>query len=131
MRKPESQINSEHLKLVDLEVLGGVIRKLREKHGLTQRGLAARLDCDPAFISLLENGNRSMSLPFFEALARAFNVDPKWLMILAFPKVGGQEKGPRSIDELGEKLKMIIRHELFGETVPEDPRSRRNDTKPG
>jgi len=118
MRESKNNVEPDPLKLVDLQLLGGVIRKLREQRGWSQRQLADLVKCDPAAISLVENGNRGMSLPFFEGLAQALDVDPTWLMILAFPPTGNPKKGACRVDELGKQLKKIIHYKLFGEALP-------------
>jgi transcriptional regulator with XRE-family HTH domain len=115
MSKTKSKIDPEHLPLVDLKVLGDAIRRLRQKYEWSQSDLATRLECDAAFISLVENGRRGMSLPFFESLAKVLEVPPKWLMILAFPETGSSAPAASHVDKLGEELKKYIRRVLFNE----------------
>lgn len=57
----------------EIDTLGDAIRYLREKRGLTLRGLAARVDISPPFLSDIEHNRRGTEkLP---ALAKELEVD--------------------------------------------------------
>lgn len=62
-----------------LRLAGGLwLKELREKAGLSQRQLAAKLNIEYyTFISQLENGRGRIPPDRYEAWAEALNVDPK------------------------------------------------------
>lgn len=54
--------------------LGGVIQKLREAKGLTQRDLARKAKMTPGYVAQLETGLRkNPSLPVLRRLAKALS----------------------------------------------------------
>lgn len=55
-------------------ILGDNIRRLRVSHGWTQVYLADVLELTPSFFTLVESGQRGMSLEVIEATADLFNV---------------------------------------------------------
>ena len=61
-------------------LVGKRIKKYRKKQGLTQELLAEKLDCSSAHISYIENGNRSMSLDSFIAIANALHISSDELL---------------------------------------------------
>lgn len=50
--------------------------KAREEAGLTQRQLAARLDCHPSWVAKVEMGERRLDLVEFIRVCRAVGQDP-------------------------------------------------------
>jgi transcriptional regulator with XRE-family HTH domain len=61
----------------DYQALLPFLRELREKAGLTQRGLGKRLKRPQSWVYNCETGNRRMDVTEFVAWARACDVEPK------------------------------------------------------
>ena len=55
--------------------LGVVIRRLRREQSLTQRDLAHKLDISVAYINLIENNRRSITVPILLKVAKLFNIE--------------------------------------------------------
>ena len=55
--------------------LGVVIRRLRRGQSLTQRDLANKLDISVAYINLIENNRRSITVPILLKVAKLFNIE--------------------------------------------------------
>jgi transcriptional regulator with XRE-family HTH domain len=62
---------------------GVILRRLRKEKGLSQEGLAAESGFHRTYISLLERGLKSPSLSTIERLAKSFDVEPHYLLLLA------------------------------------------------
>lgn len=56
------------------KILGNNIRNLRTAKGWTQGYLADVLELTPSFLTLVESGQRGMSLEVVEKLAEIFNI---------------------------------------------------------
>ena len=63
------------------KILGDNIRRLRISRGWTQVYLADVLELTPSFFTLVESGQRGMSLEVIEATANVFNVPVASLFI--------------------------------------------------
>jgi len=50
------------------------LRALRKEHGMTQAQVAHRFGIDRSFLSEVERGSKSLSLPTLEVLALGFKV---------------------------------------------------------
>ena len=57
-----------------LVAVGGRIRQIRERAGLSQEALAAEAGIDRSYMSGVERGRRNFSMLKLKALARALNV---------------------------------------------------------
>ena len=55
--------------------LGKALRELREQAGLTQEGLAARVDIGATYVSQVENGHRGIRWHTLLAFLQALDVD--------------------------------------------------------
>ena len=55
--------------------LGAVIRRLRRGKSLTQKDLADKLDISVAYINLIENNRRSITVPILLKVASLFNIE--------------------------------------------------------
>ena len=55
--------------------LGVVIRRLRRGQSLTQKDLADKLDISVAYINLIENNRRSITVPILLKVAKLFNIE--------------------------------------------------------
>ena len=56
-------------------VLGGKVRALRRRHGLTQAKMAERLQISPSYLNLIEHDKRPLTAPLLIKLVQAFDVD--------------------------------------------------------
>ena len=56
------------------KILGNNIRRLRNSKGWTQAYLADVLELTPSFLTLVESGQRGMSLEVIEATAELFKI---------------------------------------------------------
>jgi XRE family transcriptional regulator, aerobic/anaerobic benzoate catabolism transcriptional regulator len=63
-----------------LAVVGGRTRALRERRGMTQRGLAEASGVSARFLAQLEAGDGNISLERFDAVARALGSSPAALL---------------------------------------------------
>ncbi len=66
---------------LDTHALGIRIKSIRRKKGLSQSRLSEIVDKSPTYISLIETGNKSMSLKMFVDLANALEVSADELLI--------------------------------------------------
>ena len=55
---------------------GTAIRHFRHEAGLSQDGLADRMDVSPSYISMLESGKRYPSIEMLIRIALALNIKP-------------------------------------------------------
>lgn len=54
--------------------LGGNIKRIREKKGMTQGDICRALDMDRSYMSAIENGKKNVTLGVLEKLAKALDV---------------------------------------------------------
>jgi transcriptional regulator with XRE-family HTH domain len=72
---------STKAKLADeLKILGEVLLRAREKAGLKQSDLAARLGLPASYLSKIENGTRRLDVIELIQIAEAMGVDPASLV---------------------------------------------------
>jgi len=69
------------------QIFGEVLRKYRNKVGISQEKLAELADLDRTYISLLERGLRQPSLTTIFNLAKALNIKPHQLILEVENKV--------------------------------------------
>ena len=60
----------------ELRILGNVLARARERAGLKQFDVAARLNLPPSYLSKVENGTRRLDVIEFVQIANAMNLDP-------------------------------------------------------
>ena len=60
-------------------MLGNNVRRLRNQKGWSQVYLADKLEVSVSFISIIESGQRGVSLPLIENIAEVFNVSVPFL----------------------------------------------------
>jgi len=60
----------------ELRILGEVLVRVRERAGLKQSDLAARLGLPASYLSKIENGTRRLDVIELIQIARAMKVDP-------------------------------------------------------
>jgi transcriptional regulator with XRE-family HTH domain len=60
----------------ELTILGRVLAATRERAGIKQSDLAARLDVPASYLSKIENGTRRLDVIELIQIAAAMNVDP-------------------------------------------------------
>ncbi len=63
-------------------MIGNELKKLRNKRGIVQRMVAARLDVDSAYISKMESEEKPVSRSYISKLAELFEVSQKELEII-------------------------------------------------
>jgi transcriptional regulator with XRE-family HTH domain len=66
--------------------LGSVVKGARQKLGMTQRDLAARIGVEASHIAYIENGQRRPSLTLVRRLADTLMLDRRELFFLAHPE---------------------------------------------
>jgi transcriptional regulator with XRE-family HTH domain len=66
--------------------LGGVVRNARQRLGLTQRAVAARVGVKPSHIAYIEGGRRRPSFVLLRRLADTLQLDRRELLLLAHPE---------------------------------------------
>jgi transcriptional regulator with XRE-family HTH domain len=64
----------------ELRILGNLLARARERVGLKQFDVAARLSLPPSYLSKIENGTRRLDVIEFVQIANAMNVDPGEIM---------------------------------------------------
>lgn len=81
------------------------LKALREKRGLTQRGLAAQLQVSPATVALYETGNRRPDPDMLTKLADFFGVTTDSLL----GRTDDQGTAPSDVAQLPHDLRTIAR----------------------
>lgn len=66
--------------------LGSVVKGARQKLGMTQRDLAARIGVEASHVAYIENGHRRPSLTLVQRLADVLKLDRRELFFLAHPE---------------------------------------------
>lgn len=86
------------------KLIGLIIKQEREKQGLTQEVLSAKINLDQSNLSNIENGKNFPSFTSFCALVEILDIEPN--MFLRFLKFKTHKKS--SIDiEIEEHLKLM------------------------
>lgn len=65
------------------KILGSQVRALRYARGLTQEGIAERLEVTPRYYAGIERGERNLTLDSVDALAAHFGVPSYTLLVEA------------------------------------------------
>ena len=91
---------------INLEKLGAEIANLRKSRGLKQRELAEQSSLTVNYVSLVENGQRTLSLDALERVCKVLSIDSELLLFLG--REPSREE-PRELSELAEALKQGIR----------------------
>jgi transcriptional regulator with XRE-family HTH domain len=68
--------------------IGEELRATRRASGLTQKELAARLNCRASDIAAMERGVRRIEAAYLVRLAQGMNVDPKGLLTRILQRAG-------------------------------------------
>jgi len=87
--------------------IGRMIKELRLKRGWTVRKLASMVGKTPAYVSLIENKKRQISMELLEAFARALGVSPTYFLQERF-ETGGEEDLRRAI--IGDLCSIVERY---------------------
>ena len=83
----------------ELRILGNVLARARERAGLKQFDVAARLNLPPSYLSKVENGTRRLDVIEFIQIANAMNLDPAdVLRDLEEALDGRQTSGPVAVE---------------------------------
>lgn len=86
--------------------VGPQLRQLRREHQQTQADMARALGLSPAYVNLLENNQRSLSVQVLMRLAEVYGVD--WREIL-------KDDGPTHLAD----LRHALQDPVFGDTRPD------------
>lgn len=86
--------------------VGPRLRQLRRSQKQTQAEMAKIVGVSPAYINLLENNQRSLSVQVLMALTDAYNIDWRDLV---------KDEGPHKLSE----LRNVLQDPIFGETLPD------------
>lgn len=88
-------------------IVGDNIRKLRRERGWTQAFVAESLGVTAPFMTMIESGQRGMSIDFIENISEFFDVPPASLFSAEEQK--NSEKGNKKLENLKKRLtkKMI------------------------
>ncbi len=97
-------------------IVGDNIRKLRRERGWTQAFVAESLGVTAPFLTMIESGQRGMSIDFIESISEFFDVPPASLF--SNEERGKSKKENRKLENLKKRLtkKMI---KTIEETISE------------
>ncbi|MCC7108494.1 MAG: DUF2083 domain-containing protein [Deltaproteobacteria bacterium] len=106
----------------EIPKLGGRLRQLRRREGLTQQQMAERLGISPAYLNLIENDRRPLPAHVLIALAQTFSVDlaafaaddsgqlqSELLEVFGDPIFEGSELGTVEVRELAQSQPALAR----------------------
>ena len=106
----------------EIPKLGGRLRQLRRREGLTQQQMAERLGISPAYLNLIENDRRPLPAHVLIALAQTFSVDlaacaaddsgqlqSELLEVFGDPIFEGSELGTVEVRELAQSQPPLAR----------------------
>jgi transcriptional regulator with XRE-family HTH domain len=82
----------------ELRILGNVLARARERAGLKQFDVAARLRLPPSYLSKVENGTRRLDVIEFVQIANAMNLDAAELLHELENALG--TRGPVAVEAL-------------------------------
>ena len=110
-----------HTHVDDPQAVGRRLKAARERAGLSQRALAFP-GCSPAYISLIEAGERVPSLQLLRELGRRLGVSEDYLATGTEASTAG-ERDPRLVDaEVAFRLDDVeLARALYGEALAEAP----------
>lgn len=72
--------SEQFMSMINLQTIGRNIAKLRDDKGMSQEDLAGESEINRGYISRIENGHVSFSVPILLRIAQALGVDPKELV---------------------------------------------------
>ena len=78
---------------MDSKKVGRRIKEARTAHGITQDALAQMIDLTPKYISNIECGAKTPTLPTFVAIANALGCDANCLLSDVLDSATSQESG--------------------------------------
>ncbi len=106
----------------EIPKLGGRMRQLRRREGLTQQQMAVRLGISPAYLNLIENDRRPLPAHVLIALAQTFSIDlaafaaddsgqlsSELLEVFGDPLFEGSELGTVEVRELAQSQPALSR----------------------
>ena len=86
-------------------ILGNNVRRLRNRNGWSQIFLADKLDVSVSFISIIESGQRGVSLQLIEDIASVFEVPVPYLFTDYDEKNSARNNAETEMIELRNDLK--------------------------
>jgi len=87
-------------------LVGSQLRQLRREHGHTQAEMAKRLNISPAYVNLLENNQRALSVQVLMSLTEAYGVDMREIL------------GDRDVSRLAD-LRAVLADPAFAREKPD------------
>ena len=72
----EGRVSTKAKLAGELVMLGEMLVKARERAGLKQQDVAAKLGLPPSYLSKIENGTRRLDVIEFIRIAKAIGTDP-------------------------------------------------------
>jgi transcriptional regulator with XRE-family HTH domain len=87
---------------------GKAVRISRALADMSQRELAATLEADPSYISLIEANKREPSREFLEKLANKLGIPLHLLILLATETKDQDDKNQGQLNELAEALARLL-----------------------
>lgn len=85
------------------DTLGGKLKQLRDQRNLKQREIGAIINVDGAFISKVENNDKSINRNHLQKLSKFFNIEEDELQSLW----------------LADKIRLVIKEESLGKQAVE------------
>ena len=95
---------------MDKQTMGDRIREIRKKQGLTQDGLAERLEVSVEFVGQIERGLKLPSMPVFIKLIEVLNVSADYLLrdSVSTGRLLGDNAIGRKIEKLPPKQRIAL-----------------------
>jgi transcriptional regulator with XRE-family HTH domain len=103
---------------INTEKLGKAIAELRRKRGLTQKTIAEATELTVNYISLVENGERTMSLETLNRFSAALRIPAEFLSFLGSIPSGRELPAVRKLrDDLSQAIYLAVQAEKEAETA--------------
>jgi transcriptional regulator with XRE-family HTH domain len=93
---------------LDAQRLGASIAEIRKARGLTQQDLARKTGLTGNYLSLVENGQRTLSVDAINTMAQALDIPAECLTFLGSRSIPAEKAG-RGFAELTELTRKAIR----------------------
>ena len=88
-----------------IPTFGKRLRQLRKERKLSQERLALIADCNPAYIGMVERGEKAISLRVIEKICRAMGIPPVELFQLS--QIRSENNSP---EKIREQFALLVEH---------------------